>query len=229
MPNHLELKITKVITKLQLTVNVVLAAERTDAGALGGHGEVGQRPLTVHVGVRYAHVRELRSLVQVGVLQSEDVHGALVGGGAEELAVQTEVQTVERGRIDASSQFDDLRLTQRVEHPNQRALLRGGRHQGTVDVQRNAGQLGLVRIDADRCGGGVRSDGVQVVDHHRAVTVTGTDDHLPFGRVQWTDFENALTVVAGLQTEQLLAIVWKRERMYHMLLGDENPTMRRVT
>ena len=40
------------------TVNIVLAAERTDAGALGGHREIGQRPLTVHVGVRYAHVGE---------------------------------------------------------------------------------------------------------------------------------------------------------------------------
>ena len=219
--------ISKIISRIpKLTVDVVLAAECTDAGALGGDGEVGERPLAVHVGVRYAHVRELRSLVQIGVFQGEDMHGALVRGGAEELAVQTEVQTVQRGRIDATPQLDDLRLTQRVEHPDQRALLRGRSYQGAIDVQRNAGQLGLVRIDADRRRGGVRSDGVHVVDHHRTVTMARTDDHLALGRVQRTDFENALTVVAGVQTEQLLALARKRERVYDLLLGDENSAIR---
>lgn len=179
--------------------------------------------MTVHVGVRYAHVRKFGALVQIGVLKSEDVHGALVGGGAQKFAVQTEVQTVECGRINAASQFDDLRLTQCVEHSNERAFLRGGRHQSAVDVQRDAGQFGLVSVDTDRRGRGVRSNGVHIVNHHRAGSMARTNDHLPFGRVQWTDLQNTLTIVARIETEELFAFARKGERVYHMLLGDKNP------
>lgn len=102
--------------------------ERADAGALGGHGEAGERPLAVHVltddgphlpdprqpaerqrgGVFRGERRRRRAAVggvlrraavQFGVLQGEDVDGSFVAGGAQEGRVVAEVDAGRRADV----------------------------------------------------------------------------------------------------------------------------------